>query len=77
MYALNLVSVSTPSLPEPGTESDQAKTAGVDTVLVGGDPGIVRLEYHLLNLGAQLDVCHGIFFMLVIPVGDMRIVRLE
>lgn len=75
MYDQNLVRVSIPSLPEPGPEARMAETAGVETLLVAGDPGIVQLEYQLLNVGAQLGLCHGMFYMLLIPVGDVRIVR--
>ena len=40
-----------------------------------GDPGVVRLESTLFQLGAQPSVCQGMFYMLPIKLNDLYIVR--
>ena len=39
------------------------------------NPGIIRLESSLLTLGSLGNVCHGLFYMLPVELGDCVMIR--
>lgn len=42
---------------------------------VPGEPGVVKLEYSLLELGSSSDLCQGLFYMLPIKSRDKYFLR--